>query len=84
MHDQPSEKRWALRLILVGLGSTSSAIGIIGLKNGILWIPKLSQRFGTVTFTPTAMLLAFGLIFVLIGVIPWGKRERDTNHKQRK
>jgi hypothetical protein len=82
MSDQSSQKRWPLRLLFIGLGSALSTIGIFGLKNGILWIPRINQRFGRVAFTPTATFLVFGLIILLIGVIPWGRPERDTKRKR--
>jgi hypothetical protein len=82
MHDQPSEKRWPIRLLLVGVGSILSTLGIVGFKNGILWIPKLSQWFGRVTFTPTLSMVVFGLILVLIGLIPWGKSDLGTKRKR--
>jgi hypothetical protein len=81
MSDQTIERRWPLRLFLISLGSIFSTIGIFGLKNGVLWIPRISQRSGRVAFTPTATFLVLGIIFLLIGVIPWGKPERDTRRK---
>lgn len=84
MANKVNEKRWPLRLLLVALGSCAAVLGILGLKNGVWWIPGINYQLGRVGITPTITLVFLGLIFVLIGLIPWGKRIVGSNRKERR
>jgi hypothetical protein len=68
------QSMWPLRVFFTGIGLIFLTLGLIGLKNGVHWIPGFSQTYGRPSFRPTSLLVVFGAIGVLIGIIPWGKR----------
>jgi len=80
MKNPENQKTWPLRLVFAGLGSIFLTLGIIGLKNGVHWIPGFSHESGRPTFIPTSLLVIFGAIVVTIGVIPWGKQQSGKRH----
>ena len=82
MHDETSQPRWPLRLLFVGWGSILLTIGIAAWKNGVLWIPTFSHRFGRVRFIPALGLVVLGAILALVGVIPWGKPSRSKKRSR--
>jgi uncharacterized membrane protein YqjE len=82
MKIETNQKRWALRLVFVALGSCFTTLGIVGLKNVVWWIRGFNYQLGQVQITCTLYLVILGSIFVLIGLIPWGKRTSRSNRKR--
>jgi hypothetical protein len=41
------------------------------LHHGYLWVAQYNPRLGRVGYGPSLDYVAFGLVMVLVGVIPW-------------
>jgi len=69
--EQGRNKNWLLRIVLIMFGSIFVILGAAGLKNGVEWLPKFHPRTGTIGFDNSRHYIMLGVIFVLIGVVPW-------------
>jgi H+/Cl- antiporter ClcA len=72
MTQRPSNsKEWPLKLFIAGVGIATAMFGVFEIKHGIFWHTSFNERFGRVGFTPALGFIALGLLFFLIGVLPW-------------
>ena len=63
------EPVWSPRLILIGFGSVLIFVGREMIRQGYLWSGAYDVRRNW--YQSPADFVAFGLLIILIGVIPW-------------
>jgi hypothetical protein len=62
---------WPAHLVVLCFGSLLAATGSGLIHHGYLWVMGYNARTGTIGVTPALELELFGLILLLIGVMPW-------------
>lgn len=77
------QANWPVRTFLIFVGAVTAAFGAEGLKNGIIWYPVRSSRTGEIGHAPMLWLIVFGLVILLLGVIPWNIGENSRDKRKR-
>jgi hypothetical protein len=62
---------WPWRLVLIVLGVGLILLGREMIRQGYLWVAGYNPRLGRTGYGPSLDHVAFGLVMILIGVIPW-------------
>jgi hypothetical protein len=62
---------WVVRLVPGIFGLYLMLVGFFEYKQGHFWHVSFSERFGRPTFTPSLQRIALGIIFLLVGILPW-------------
>lgn len=76
-----------VRVLLAGFGLGLMLFGFFEYKHGYFWHVSFSERYGRAAFTPALSLMAFGLLVLLIGILPWQKisdwiEKRDASRRK--
>lgn len=71
MKNLTPEPEWPSRVILVTVGAVLIFLGREIIRQGYLWVAGYNARLGRIGYGPSLDYVAFGLVMVLVGVIPW-------------
>jgi hypothetical protein len=79
---------WIARAALVVPGFAMIALGVLALQQDISWEKRFSERFGRFEITPTLNWIVLGVIFSVIGFVPWNRisnwlDKRDAKKRRR-
>jgi hypothetical protein len=80
MRKADSTPRWRARLLLVVIGGVISATGLAIVHMGYSWVAQSNTWVGTPGYAPSLAFVLFGLIFVIIGLVPWPKSSESKKH----
>jgi hypothetical protein len=73
MRQRTPTREWPIRLAFILLGGLLAAAGLGAVHNGKFWIVGYNVRLGRVGIAPTLGFAVFGLLFVILGIVPWPK-----------
>jgi len=68
-----SSSEWPSHLGLVVFGVVLLLFGYFEWRHGRFWHASFNERFGRPGFVPALWLMALGVLFTLIGLMPWGR-----------
>jgi hypothetical protein len=80
--EQNQKSNWLPRVLFTIIGAMLITLGAFGLRNGVGWIPRFSSRTGSVDFDNSLQYVILGVIFVLMGWIPWNWLSRRLDKRK--
>jgi hypothetical protein len=77
---------WPIKFGIVIFGSVIVLFGYLGHESGYAWFISRNPNAGRSTITTPWGIVALGMIFVLIGILPWKRisvwlEQRDARKK---
>ena len=81
MRQRTPTRQWPARLTFILMGGFLIVVGLEAVHNGHFWIAHFSARLGRTVIGPSLDFVVFGLILVILGIVPWpkdpGKPQKD-------
>jgi len=78
-------RQWPIRLTFSSFGLLLIALGVGLFRRGILWYTAREAGYGARITMPTLGLATVGMVFLILGLIPWpkdpGSRKSDRKWK---
>lgn len=76
----PIPSQWPFRALFVLSGLAAIFVGLEAIAHGFWWIHAYNPRFGVIGTGPMLMFVFMGILFVVLGLIPW-RREQKSKSK---
>jgi hypothetical protein len=73
--------RWPIRLFLVVFGAVFATTGLAAIHMGYWWIAQYNTWFGRPGLAPALEFVFWGLIIIVIGLIPWPRPKKLKRHQ---
>ncbi len=77
------ETTLSTRLYFIVPGLLLIAFAIAAVSHGVWWIPGFSQKFGQPRITPALTFGGLGVIFLVIGLFPWNRLDKNQKPPER-
>jgi hypothetical protein len=71
MKKEDNRLEWILRPVAIVVGLLCIFAGREAIHRGIFWIVGFDPRTGTIRTSPTLGFIHLGVVFIIVGLMPW-------------